>query len=257
MGRPTLSLYPGQNIKINRYGRCTLRTGRNRKEIIMTNYVAIPNKLIFDPNLRASTKRVAFALFAYRNKANTLCRSLKALAAATGCCQKTVIQAINELEAHRYLKRNHRHHFSAVLMRPVYASNRYVLRVDMSQGYTLIPRDVLYADVTYTQFAVMLLLFARQGRASHSYPSLRRIAATLWIAKSTVCLAVIALVKGQYVAKNHCCNSMGSYSCNCYYVIVVRANAVPRPLTTVYHRHQDSSREGGGLIFSPVMVTKI
>lgn len=222
----------------------------------MIDYAAIPNRLILDPSLRPTTRRVAFALYAYRNRSNTICRSIKALAKMCHCCRNTVIQALKELEAHHYLKRKHRRHYSAALRRTVYKANQYILRVDMSRGYTLIPRCVLRADITHTQFAVYLLLFAKQGRSSHSYPSLRRIAAALWIAKSTVCLAVHVLVCGQYIARNHCRNVLGSYSCNCYYVIVVVQRTGPKgtlePLDISYHTAGDSARSGGGPIFDTV-----
>ncbi len=220
----------------------------------MKDYAAIPNKLIQDTSLRPSTKRVAFTLYAYRSRSNVLCRSVNALAKLCHCCRNTVIRAINELEAHHYLKRNHRHRYSTVLHRPVYKSNRYLLKVDMSQGYTLIPRCVLRAEITHTQFSVYLLLFARQGRSSHSFPSLRRMAEALWIAKSTACVAVAVLVSGQYIARNHCCNRFGSFSCNCYYVIVVELTAA-QPLTTAYHAAADLASPGGGPIFDTVLVT--
>lgn len=208
-----------------------------------------------DATLRPSTKRVAFVLYAYRNRANSICRSLPALCRAAHCCRNTVIQALNELEAHHYLKRNHRHRYSSVLHRPVYKANQYVLRVDMSNGYTLIPRSVLRTEVTHTQFAILLYLFAKQGRNSHSYPSLRKIATVLWIAKSTVCLAIQVLQGRQYLNKNHCRNVQGSFSCNCYYVVVIQGTipiSHPEPLNTSYHSPGNFATPSGGPIFDTV-----
>lgn len=200
----------------------------------MRDYAAIPNSLLLDPDLRPSTRRVAFALWAYRGRKNAVCRTVRALAGMCHMCQATVRQALCELEESGYLRREHRWRYDARLGRSVYRANRYVLRVDMARGYTLIPRSILRAEITHTQFSVYLLLMVRQGRGSHSYPSLRRIAATLWIAKSTVCIAIAVLSSGQYVAKNHCRSRLGCYSCNCYYVIVVRCS-LTAPLGTAYH----------------------
>lgn len=221
----------------------------------MKDYAAIPNSLLLDPALRPSAKRVAFALYAYRNRRHTICRSIRTLAAVCHMCRNTVIRALTELEDRGYLKRQHRYRYDGQRKRPVYKANRYILQVDLSRGYTLIPRSILRAELTHTQFAVYLLLFARQGRSSHSYPSLRYMAASLWIAKSTVCLAVMVLVSGQYLAKNHCCNRTGCYSCNCYYVIVVvqcAGQSSPEPLSTGYHSSAGLTRPGGGPIFDTV-----
>ena len=214
----------------------------------MKDYAAIPNSLILDPALRPSAKRVAFALYAYRNREHTICRSIRTLARVCHMCRNTVIHALKELEDRGYLKRQHRYRYDG--RRFVYKANRYMLQVDMSRGYTLIPRGVLRAELTHTQFAVYLYLFAKQGRSSHSYPSLRRVAASLWIAKSTVCLAVLVLVSGQYLAKNHCRNRRGCYSCNCYYVIVVERMGLQPP--SAYHETTILASPWGGPIFDTV-----
>lgn len=185
----------------------------------MKNYVAIPNELIQDSNLRPSTKRVAFALYAYRGKANSLCRTVASLARQCHCCQNTVRQALSELEERNYIQRKHRYRYDPILRRPVFVANRYMLRVDMSRGYTLIPRDTLHAQVTHAQFAILLLLMCYQGRKNHAYPSTRKVANDLWMATSTVCVAILVLVKCQHVVRNRCLTQIGCYSCNSYYIV--------------------------------------
>lgn len=219
----------------------------------MRDYAVIPNKLILDSRLRPSTRRVAVTLFAYRGRGNVLCKSMKVLTKLCHCCRRTLLQALEQLEELHYLKRRHRCRWSQRLKRPIYKANRYYLHVDLSQGYTLVPRSALRIDVTHTQFSVYLLLMARQGQSSHSYPSLRRISATLWIAKSTVCLAVAVLVHGQFIARNHCRSRRGCYSCNCYYLIVIQAVGQPlESLTTAYHVSLKLTSPGGGPIFNTV-----
>ena len=231
-----------------------IRPDKKGKRKNMRNYAVIPNQLILDSRLRPSTRRVAVTLYAYRGRDNVLCKSMKVLTKLCHCCRKTLLQALEQLEELRYLKRRHRCRWSQRLKRPIYKANRYYLHVDLSQDYTLMPRSILRIDVTHTQFSVYLLLMARQGQSSHSYPSLRRISATLWIAKSTVCLAVAVLVHGQFIARNHCRTRMGCYSCNCYYLIVIQeVRQSSESLTTAYHASANMASPGGGPIFSTVM----
>ena len=106
----------------------------------MRNYAVIPNQLILDSRLRPSTRRVAVTLYAYRGRDNVLCKSMKVLTKLCHCCRKTLLQALEQLEELRYLKRRHRCRWSQRLKRPIYKANRYYLHVDLSQGYTLMPR---------------------------------------------------------------------------------------------------------------------
>lgn len=191
----------------------------------MKNYVAIPNELIRDPNLRPSTKRVAVVLYAYRGKNNALCRTIAQLARQSQCCENTVRQALCELEERKYIERKHRYRYDPLLGRPVFKSNRYILRVDLNRGYTLMPRDVLFAQVTHTQFAILLLIMCYQGRKNHAYPSIRKAANDLWIATSTVCVAILVLVKHQHMVRNRCLTQGGCYSCNCYYIVFLAPGA--------------------------------
>ena len=225
----------------------------------MRNYIAIPNQLLLDPMLRPSTKRVAVALYAYRNhRSNSICRTVKALAVMAHCCRNTVLQALEELEERHFLKRKHRYGWNTELQRVVYKANRYTLSMDMSRGYTLVSRTLLRAEITHAQFAVLLLLCAKQGQANHSYPSLRRMAAALLLAKSTICIAIRVLVHKQHLAANHCRNHFGSYSCNSYFLIVTwDAATLPGALATAYHSGGGKSTPPGGLIFDTTRVLTI
>ena len=92
------------------------------------------------------------------------------------------------------------------------------------EAYTLIPyttaRRLLASSATHAAVTVVLYLVCRQGQQnSHAWPSLRQAVRDIDLAKSTICIAVLS-VAGEFLEKKHCENRRGSYSHNCYFVIV-------------------------------------
>ena len=182
------------------------------------SYVAVPNTIITDPELYPSTKRVYVAMLAYKSRKGTLHKTVSQLAVRSHCSPSAVQQAIAELTSRGLVQRSRRYRYSAVLKRKIYASNTYTLaKRDLSTGYTLIPRSLLTRELTHAAFLVALYLYMTAGRKGRAYPSLQHIADALYLAKSTVCVAIDALRLLQEFYRYHCRKENHAYSCNSYY----------------------------------------
>ena len=143
----------------------------------------------------------------------------------------------------------------------IYAATEYaVYGLDAKKDYTLIPytiaRQLLASRVTHATLAVFLGLACKQGMNNpHAYPSLRRLAKDAGLAKSTVCLAIPALSRLQFIAKNRCRNRTNRFSCNCYYVMLHiverRASFISIPRHRIAHTEQFCKLFGGPIFNQP------
>lgn len=220
------------------------------------SYIIVPNSLICDSSLLPSAKRVAVALLAYRNQQNACCKSVATLVKRSGVSRGTVLRAHDALEEHGFLRRQKRYRYDALLHRPVFAANRYSLHIDLSMGYTLVPRWLLHSAVSHATFVISLFLYQCAGRTGRAYPSLRYTARTLDCSKSTVCRAVSILILSQEIIRLRCRNCLGCYSCNSYYVVFPVAGIASQPLTEGYHIGSKFTSPAGGPKFDTVPLLK-
>lgn len=206
-------------------------------------YIAIPNTLIFSRELSPSAKRVAVAMLTFRWENKHLSKTVRFIAQRAGVCCNTARYALEQLESMGFLTRQHSYCYREEQQRVVYAASCYALRLNLKNGYTLLPyttaRRLLATQISHATFAVYLVLACRQGQNNnHAYPSLRTTAANADVAKATVCRALLFLIHVQLIVRNHCVNQSGCYSCNCYYVIV---NVIWSPIAQGSNHHDYST----------------
>lgn len=214
-------------------------------------YAEVPNVLIEDARLHYTTKRVAFTMLLLVRKNREIRQTICELAAFSGCSPATVQQAVQELEAAGYLRKKRNYRYSYGLAMPVNAANTYRFRRNRSNGYTLIPAEILKEDLTPGAFAVLLYLYRCAGRTNRAYPSLRYMANDQGrcpgIAKATVCRAVAALKKLKHLLDvQQCKHTEKSFRANSYilYVMVLAKKIVHRLISP-----PKSFSVLGGLIF--------
>lgn len=193
------------------------------KESVTMN-IAIPNNLIFCNALTPSAKRVALAMLTFRWENKRLTKPLRFIAERAGVCRATARIALELLAQEGFLTAYRNYRYSEEQCRVVYSATTYTLRMDMKDGYTLLPyttaRRLLAAHISHATLLIYLVLACRQGQKTHAYPSLRNTAKTADLSKASICRGILMLVRVQLIAYNHCINRHGCYSCNCYYVIV-------------------------------------
>ena len=210
-------------------------------------YFAIPNEIITDEAMYPSTKRVLCAMLAYSSRHSTIRKSLKELGRLSGCSEATVRKALAELERGGIVQRVRCFRYSCALSRPVYAKNEYrLVREKLRGSYTLVPRELLAAEVSHATFAVALYLYKTAGRTGRSWPSLRTVAKRTDLSKATICRALEALRRAQLLVRYFCVMANRAHSCNSYY-----------PTAWVRPRQRDGARQGqtvfslgGGLKFT-------
>lgn len=209
------------------------------------NYLVVHNCIITDPMLYSSSKRVMCTLLAYCGPKDILRKSIEELAALSGCCCATVRKALDELEARGFIRRIHCFRTSQYFSRPVRATSIYqIRRCKLRGGYTMIPRELLTAEVSHSAFVTALYIYKTAGRKGRSWPSLRTAAKRLDLAKATICRALEALRRLQLIVRYFCIMANRAYSCNSYYPTAwVRAVDKER-------EHMAISLHYGGLIFN-------
>lgn len=181
-------------------------------------YTAVSNNMITDPALSPSIKRVYITLLAYSGRSRVVRKTVAELSRLSHCSIATVQNAITVLSERGLVRKVRGYRKHKQLRRKVYATNAYLLAdPDLSGGYTLIPRALLAKGITHGTFLVALYLYMRSGRKGRSYPSLRRIAEELCLARSTVCLALTALRLCQVIYRNYCVKQDRTHACNSYY----------------------------------------
>lgn len=221
----------------------------------MRKHIKTPNTLIEDLTMHHSSKRVAVAMLFYARRNGEFRETCESLAKKTGrrrdkdgtekngCSPATVQQAVAELEAGGYLRKNRNYRYSKGLCRPVYAANSYEFTPDWSRGYTLIPASILKLPLTSAEFCVLLYLYRCAGRDGRAFPSLRHIMGVLknqmirglGMAKSTVIRALKRLEELRVFIKTSCVTRAGDHSMNTYLL----TGMVPK------RRHAASAPEQG------------
>ena len=181
-------------------------------------YFPMPNCVIVEETLYYSTKRVFSTMLAYCGRHDTVRKSIEELAVLSGCCEATVQQALEQLEALGYIRKIHRWRYSRFFSRPVFDKNAYEInRKKLSGGFTLVPRELLRADVTHSAFVVALYVYMKSGRAGRSWASLRHTAKQLDMSKATVCRALELLRRLQILARLRCRKANRAFACNSFY----------------------------------------
>lgn len=182
------------------------------------NYVVAYNRFILDRQLYPSTKRVFTAMLKYSSRHGTVRKTVEELAALSGCSPSTVQQAIEQLQEYGYIRRIRCYRYSVFYTRPVFDSNTYYIRKKkLGDSYTLIPVELLTADISHAMFVVALYIYKTAGRVGRSWASLRAIARWADLSKATVCRALKVLKQLQLLASLLCIKANKAHSCNSYY----------------------------------------
>lgn len=201
-------------------------------------YTAIPNQLI-DNTVMHYTSKVLYCALAFMQRRNGRVKvTISQMVSLSGLCEKTVLQAIQELESCGFLRRKRNWRWSALTNAIVYASNTYKLSYDFSSGYTLISSAVMDIKTTPAGFSVLLFLYRCAGRTGRAFPSIRYISGAwkeksgkgLEMSKSTVQRVLNQLERMQAFVKKLCEKRVGSLSCNSYYL----TDMVPGKIASVY-----------------------
>lgn len=194
--------------------------------LFLRSHAAMPNVLIDDTVMHYTSKIVYTVMALSQRKSGLIKLTVAELVEKTGLCEATVLQALAELEAGGFIKKKRNWRFSYGLGRAVFASNTYKLRLDFSDGYTLISSAILDMDLTPAAFCVLLFLYRCAGRTGRAYPSIRYIAGAwkektgkgLYMAKATVLRALKSLVKLQAIYKCYCETKAGNFCNNSYFM---------------------------------------
>lgn len=182
------------------------------------NYFVMPNSIITDPMLYSSSKRVMAALLAYCSPKDLVRKSIEELAALSGCCVSTVRKALAELEARGFIRKIRCYRTSRFISRPIYATSIYqIRRSKLSGGYTLVPRELLTAEITHSAFVTALYVYKTAGRRGRSWASLRNSSKGTDLSKATICRALKALRLAQLICRNFCVMANQAFGCNSYY----------------------------------------
>ena len=191
----------------------------------MKRQIAIPNSLIFSHALTPSAKRVALALLSYHweRHGGKITKTVRFIAQRAKVSPTTACAALAQLQETGYITIQKNYRYLEAAERVVYSAFTYRWTTK-KEAYTLIPyttaRRLLASSATHAAVTVVLYLVCRQGQQnSHAWPSLRQAVRDIDLAKSTICIAVLS-VAGEFLDKKHCENRRGSYSHNCYFVIV-------------------------------------
>ena len=191
----------------------------------MKRQIAIPNSLIFSHALTPSAKRVALALLSYHweRHGGKITKTVRFIAERAKVSPTTACAALKQLQETGYITIQKNYRYLEAAERVVYSAFTYRWTTK-KEAYTLIPyttaRRLLASSATHAAVTVVLYLVCRQGQQnSHAWPSLRQAVRDIDLAKSTICIAVLS-VAGEFLDKKHCENRRGSYSHNCYFVIV-------------------------------------
>lgn len=179
-------------------------------------------------NLQPSTISVATLIYANVNKHRNYRNSLKNIAALTHRDEKTVGQAIAELEAAGYLLKLRNYVYSRELDQMIYAQTTYHIVTPVTADYTLIPYSWLKHDLTPCTLQVLLVCRMFMVREkSRAYPSIRKLTDTAKVAKSTVCKAIKKVAELGILVLEHCKKENGAYTSNSYVIVKqIRESAI-------------------------------
>lgn len=186
-----------------------------------SGYFVLSNAIIRDKGLKPAAKRLYAVLAAYQGGNNKLTKTMDTLCKLSGITSRTTLcHCLDALIRRGLICKKRRYYYSVALKRMVYGANRYhVVPQDFSEGYTLISRSLLDADLTNTAFAHALEIYALSGRKGRSWLSLRRTAARLGMPLTTICRALHQFRRSQTVSYIHCRKANWAYGCNSYYPV--------------------------------------
>lgn len=222
---------------------------------------AMPNVLIDDTVMHYTSKIVYTVMALSQRKSGLVKLTVAELVGKTGLCEATVLQALAELEAGGFIKKKRNWRFSYGIGSAVFSSNTYKLRLDFSNGYTLISSAILDMDLTPAAFCVLLFLYRCAGRTGRAFPSIRYIAGAwkektgkgLYMAKATVLRALKSLAKLQAVCKCYCKTKEGDFGNNSYFmtdmVLAYTSARSAHNSDTGANSLAASAVSGGGIIF--------
>lgn len=199
------------------------------------NTFKLPNRLIRDPRLSPTARKVGAVLYAHRNALGFCTKSLDALASLSGLCAATVRKAVEELSAAGYISAARTYRYLPRKGRTVYGRMAYQVDLRFQGGYTLIPRDVLahQEKLTPSAFLVCLCLLAAAGNRRRAFPSISRIAALAGVARSTVCRALLQIKSLSWLLVRLCRKRTGAFTANSYHFATVLTGTAETDLTAV------------------------
>jgi len=197
----------------------------------------LPNSLITNQsNLSPSAIGVAEIFYAFMNKHRKFTGSLKKIAQLSYRCEDTVSQDVSQLEKAGYIKIIRNWRYSQEYARNIYTATTYYVIHPVEKDYTLIPYSWLQHKLTpctlqVTRICRMFMV----KEPNRSYPSLRNIADTARIAKSTVCRAMKDIMHLGILLVKRCEKENGAFACNSYHILKKIKQATTPDLT---NRHK-------------------
>ena len=177
-----------------------------------------PNRLLLDDALSYSARRIGAALYSHRNRLGQCTISLEVLASLSGCSIPTVRKAIEELKRAGYIGFCHNYRYQEKIGRVGYGKTTYACLLPVTEGYTLIPREIFSWSLTHSAFCVCLCLFQQAGNTERAFPSIRRIARLLGMGCATVCRALEAVRKLRTILVLRCKKRNRVFNSNSYYL---------------------------------------
>lgn len=193
----------------------------------------LPNKLILDGALGYTARRLAAVLYSRKNALGACCKALSELASLAQCSIAAAHTALKELEKHGYISYRNSYRYSIDKCRMVYAKNVYTCTMNVTSGYTLIPRSVFDHDVKASSFLLLLYLYYKAGnripgKEYKAFPSLKMTARELAMAHSTVCRCIRELGNARVVYARACVKVDRSFSNNSYFFLCQTTGAAAR-----------------------------
>lgn len=182
-------------------------------------FIRVPNSLIMDKTMHYSTKEIYVRLLSHFWRGKKFQRSEEKLAKLTGYSRNTLRQAMRELEELGYIRRNHRYKWSAAIGRYVHDAAQYAFCIDLSDGYTVIPRSILSKELKPSEFVTLLELYHSAGNSGRCFPSLNALAQRLDTVKAAVCRCIRGLLHALTLNRLRCKKRNRAFASNSYYLI--------------------------------------
>lgn len=201
-----------------------------RRSLRRKGYIPVPNEIIRSRSLYPTDKVLLVAMMgaAY----NRRCRkSYDDLAELSGLSRRAVASSLIRLEVAGLISWKHTHYYNARLGQIVRSVNLYAIAKQvMETGYALIPRTLLGRGLTPAACVAAMEVYAEAGREGRAYGSLRRMARTLDVAKSTVCRSLHQMRRYQVISYIRCLFAgKQNHACNSYYPVdFVRPGQLPQ-----------------------------
>ncbi len=187
--------------------------------------VDIPNRVITDAALSLSARKFCLYIYAHTSCWMTCMKSLEEWRELTGLSVNTIRRATAELVDAGYITvkqdwRINEENGSPMYGKKIYGYAAWSFNGDgVERNYTRIPRRMFrLKELTPSAFMTLAYLYLCAGNDTRAFPSINKIALTLGIAKSTVCLALQQIKKLPEVLVNFCKKQCRAFAANSYWL---------------------------------------